>query len=98
MASLMNEVHDAHSLEEASTQNRQHDVTFHELERVMTEAKRIREASQSNSMTDEERRQRASDTAVRLMGLLERLGFDEDDDDDASSAETNNKDTKKSEF
>ncbi|KAL7489269.1 hypothetical protein ACHAW6_014846 [Cyclotella cf. meneghiniana] len=93
MASLMNGVHEAHSPEGASNQNQQQqDVTFHELERVMSEAKRIREASQSNSMTDEERRHRAGDIAMRLMGLLERLGFDEDDDDE-SSAETN-----KSEF
>ena len=50
----------------------------------MTEAKRIREASQSESMTDEERRQRAGDTAMRLMGLLDKLGFDDDEEDSSN--------------
>eukprot|EP00804_Cyclotella_cryptica_P012107 CCRYP_009811-RA/>CCRYP_009811-RA protein AED:0.09 eAED:0.09 QI:0/-1/0/1/-1/1/1/0/361 len=93
MASLMNGVQEATSPDEA-IEYRQQDISFHELEQVMTEAKRIREASQSNSMTDEERRQRAGDTAVRLMGLLEKLGFDEDEDDE-SSVEASNDDTKK---
>jgi hypothetical protein len=81
VASLMNEVKEIQpqdNLPEA--ENRQQEIAFHELEQVMTEAKRIREASQSDSMTDEERRQRAGDTAVRLMGLLEKLGFDDSED------------------
>jgi hypothetical protein len=90
MASLMQGMKEIQqpnkSSEEATTQNRQQEIAFHELEQVMTEAKRIREASQSNSISDEERRQRAGDTAVRLMGLLDKLGFD-DEDDEASSGE-----------
>ncbi|KAL7527174.1 hypothetical protein ACHAXR_001835 [Thalassiosira sp. AJA248-18] len=60
-------------------------IAFHQLDSVLTEAKRIRESSKNNSMSDEERRERAGDTAMKLMGLLDSLGFDEggsDTDDD----------------
>ena len=83
MASLMDDVDDAqqHTSQE-EIENRQQELAFHQLEQVINEAKQIREASQSDSISDEERRQRAGDTAVKLMGLLERFGFDDDGDDD----------------
>ena len=58
------------------------EVAFHQLERMLTEARCIREASRSNHMSDEERRARAGDAAMKLMGLLDQLGLDDDDDDD----------------
>ena len=33
-------------------------------------------------MSDEERRERAGDTALKLMDLLEHLGLDDEEDDD----------------
>ena len=75
------------STEEAQGQIQQ-EIALNEFEHVIAEAKRIREASQSDSMTDEERRQRAGDAAMRLMGILDTLGFDEDGDEtDGSSVE-----------
>ncbi|KAL3757812.1 hypothetical protein ACHAWU_008927 [Discostella pseudostelligera] len=64
--------------------SRRHDeeLAFHQLEQLLSEAKSIREASTSNSMSDEERRERAVDTALKLMDLLEHLGLDEEEDDD----------------
>lgn len=70
--------------DESKHEQKRQEIAFHELEHVMTEAKRIREASQSESMTDEERRQRAGDTAMRLMGLLDKLGFDDDEEDSSN--------------
>ena len=59
------------------------EVAFHQLERILTEARCVREASRDDKhMSDEERRDRAGDVAMKLMGLLDRLGFDDDDDDD----------------
>ena len=58
------------------------EMKFHRLEQALGEAKRVREASKSNSMSDEERRERAGDVAAQLMGLLDELGLGEDDSDD----------------
>ena len=64
-------------------QQREEEISFHQLEKVLTEAKSIREASRNNAnMSDEERRARAGDAAMKLMGLLDRLGFDDDDDEE----------------
>jgi hypothetical protein len=91
MASLMTEVKETQPQENlpGEAEDRQQEIAFHEFEQVMTEAKRIREASQSDLITDEERRQRAGETAVRLMGLLEKLGFDDSDEgEDDSDVDT----------
>jgi hypothetical protein len=90
VTTLMNGVNEIQPRDDSSsndetTQTRQQEIAFHELEQVMSEAKRIREASQNDSMTDEERRQRAGDTAVRLMGLLEKLGLDEEEEEEDES-------------
>lgn len=64
-------------------QERDEEISFHQLEKVLNEAKSIREASRNNAnMSDEERRARAGDAAMKLMGLLDRLGFDDKDSDD----------------
>ena len=54
-------------------------MTFDRLEHTLFEAKMIREASKDNSISDEERQERAGDTAMRLMGLLEGFGFGENE-------------------
>merc|ERR1740139_273628 len=59
---------------------------FDKFEHFMREAAQIRSEAKSGMMTDEERRQRAGDTAFKLMDLIGALDdFDEDDsscDDD----------------
>eukprot|EP00956_Cyclotella_meneghiniana_P025429 scaffold53080_cov36-Cyclotella_meneghiniana.AAC.1 len=79
-------------------QQQRQEIYFSELEHVMNEAKRIREASKNECMTDEERRKRAGDTAVRLMGLLERLGFDDDSSNDEDDCENVDSDVDDSEI
>jgi hypothetical protein len=66
----------------AQTNRRDEELAFHQLEQLLTEAKSIREASTSNTLSDEERRERAGDTALKLMELLDHLGLDDADDDD----------------
>ena len=58
------------------------DQLFEQMEGVVREAARIREASKSGTMTDEERRHRAGDAAMALVNLLTQFGLDDDDDDD----------------
>jgi len=57
-------------------------LVFDDLEKVMAEAARIRSQAKSGALTDEQRRMRAGDAAVALMGVMERMGFD-----DSSSAD-----------
>ena len=59
----------------------QEEISLHQLESVLSEARLIRDASKNDSMTDDERRGRAGDAAMKLMGLLDRLGFEDEDDD-----------------
>ena len=66
---------------------RQQEMAFHQLESVIADAKSIRAASQDNSMSDEERRKRAGDTALRMMELFEKLGFDGDDEEDEEDSD-----------
>mmetsp|Transcript_19047 Transcript_19047/g.29787 ORF Transcript_19047/g.29787 Transcript_19047/m.29787 type:complete len:341 (-) Transcript_19047:81-1103(-) len=60
---------------------RQQEMAFHELERVIADAKNIRESTQNDSMSDEERRKRAGDTALRMMELFDKLGLGDDEED-----------------
>ncbi|KAL9183357.1 hypothetical protein ACHAXT_005144 [Thalassiosira profunda] len=66
-------------------QHRQEEMAFHQLESVLAEAKMLREASRSNAISDEERRERAGETAMRLMGLLDGMGLDDETDDERGS-------------
>ena len=66
----------------AQTNRRDEELAFHQLEQLLTEAKSIREASTSNTLSDKERRERAGDTALKLMELLDHLGLNDDDDEE----------------
>lgn len=63
------------------------EMAFHELESVIAAAKNIRKSSQNDTMSDEERRKHAGDTALRMMELFEKLGFDGDDEDDEEDSD-----------
>ena len=59
------------------------------LESSLHEARRIRELSQSGQLTDEERRQRASEAATLIYEMMGKMGFDsdsEENDDEAAEA------------
>lgn len=60
---------------------------FDNLDQVMREAVRIRDDARSGTLTDEERRKRAGNAAMALMGLLEQMGLDEEEED--SEVESN---------
>jgi len=55
-------------------------AVMEDIEHIMKEAQRIREAAKGNDVSDDERRERAGNAADMLMGLLDQLGFDDDDD------------------
>ena len=55
---------------------------FENLDSVMAQVRSISSQARSGALTDEERRMKASDAAVALMGMLENMGFD----DESSSA------------
>ena len=77
--------------EQPQTNHQKEEIAFHQLESVLSEAKSIRDASKGNSMSDDERRERAGDTAMKLMGLLDSMGFCDDSDEegvDSSDDET----------
>ena len=80
------EEHSSNPQQDQQQQQQQEDkkeeMAFHQLESVISEARLLREASKSNSMSDDERRARAGDTAMKLMGLLGSMGFDGDDSTD----------------
>lgn len=56
----------------------QQEKAFASLESVIQEAQRIRDASVSGRLSDDERRQRASDAATLMMGLMNQLDFGEE--------------------
>ena len=60
------------------------EVAMHKLEQTLAEARAIRDASRNDTMSDEERRRRAGDAAMRLVGLLGEMGLGDDSDDDDS--------------
>jgi hypothetical protein len=53
---------------------------------VLRQASRIRDASKSGAISDDERRQRAGDAADLLMGLMGKMG-DFDDDSETEDEE-----------
>ena len=55
---------------------------FENLDSVMAQVRSISSQARSGALTDEERRMKASDAAVALMGMLENMGFE----DESSSA------------
>ncbi len=58
------------------------ELAFDHLERLLSEARSIREASTSNSLSDVERREKAGSTAMKLMELLDHLGLDDDEEEE----------------
>ena len=58
------------------------EAVLNDIEKVMNEAKKIREASKHGQLSDDDRRQRAGDAAAMLVGLLDQIGFDDGDDYD----------------
>lgn len=56
---------------------------FDEMETVLREASRIRDQSKNGQLTDDERRERAGDAALRLVNLMSQFGMEEDDGGDS---------------
>lgn len=52
---------------------------FDQMEGMLKEASRIREASKNGMLSNEERRERAGDAANALMDLMNHVGFEDDD-------------------
>ena len=77
-------------------EDKKEEMAFHQLESVISEARLLREASKSNSMSDDERRARAGDTAMKLMGLLGSMGFDGDDSTDVEEEQCDSSDDEES--
>ena len=55
---------------------------FENLESAMAQVRSISSQARSGTLTDEERRMKASDAAVALMGMLESMGFDDESSSD----------------
>ena len=75
--------------EKKDENDNQEEDLFNNFEQMVNEAKRIREASHSGNLTDEERRDRAGNAAEMLMGLLGQMGFEEEDDDSSCDSNSN---------
>ena len=61
---------------------------FENLDSVMAQVRSISSQARSGALTDEERRMKASDAAVALMGALEKMGFDDDGSSSASGEQS----------
>jgi hypothetical protein len=57
---------------------------FDQMDSVIQEAKRIREASQNGTISDDERRERAGDAALALLNLMSQFGMEEEEGEDES--------------
>ena len=53
---------------------------FDEMEAVLREASRVRDASKSGQLTDDERRERAGEAAMRLVDLMNQFGMEDEED------------------
>jgi hypothetical protein len=54
---------------------------FDEMETVLREASRVRDQSKNGQLTDDERRDRAGDAALRLVNLMHQFGVEDDEND-----------------
>lgn len=61
-----------------------HEAAVNDLEKLMGEAKTIRDEARSGNVSDEIRRQRAEETAMKLMDLLEKFDFEDDEENEFS--------------
>eukprot|EP00934_Nitzschia_sp_Nitz4_P000103 Nitzschia sp. Nitz4//scaffold102_size76354//54677//55708//NITZ4_005638-RA/size76354-processed-gene-0.25-mRNA-1//1//CDS//3329532267//103//frame0 len=60
---------------------------FDRMEGVIRQASQIREASKAGTMTDDERRDKASEAAMALVNLMSQFGMDDDDEDCLDSSD-----------
>jgi len=74
---------------ELRTSQKQEERAYHELEGLMKEASRIREMSCTGDLSDNERRRRAADAATLMMGLMEKMGIEDNEEEDSDN-ETEN--------
>ena len=66
---------------------------FDEMEAVLREASRVREASKSGQLTDDERRDRAGEAAMRLVNLMNQFGIEDEEEDDSIAADDSDADS-----
>ncbi len=71
----------------------ENDQVFEKMEGLLREASRIREASKNGEMTDQERRDRASDAAMALVNMMNHFGLDDEDDEDGSHVDSSDEDS-----
>jgi len=74
-------------ISEAVSEETKDEVVLDNIEGVMKEAKRIREASKNGELSDQDRRDRAGNAAEMLMGLLDQMGFDDDEGEGEDSSD-----------
>ena len=70
--------------DESHFQSSKLDADFNNLESVIKDATRIRQDARDNKLSDEERRKKAAETAMKLLELMD---FDDDDDDDSEDGD-----------
>ena len=75
-------------VQNCSNQNGKEDMAqeraLNALEGSLREASRIRELSKTGQLSDDERRKRAGDAAMLLMGMMGQMGFESSDDEEGS--------------
>jgi hypothetical protein len=71
----------------ALRQDLEADQLFEKMEGVLREASKIRDASKTGEMTDDQRRDRAGDAAMALVNLMTQFGLDEDDGSQMDSSD-----------
>ena len=74
---------------EALRRDAEQEHLFERMEGVLREASRIREASKSGLLSDDERRERAGDAAMALMNLMNAFGLEGDEKSEASLSDDN---------
>jgi len=63
---------------------------FEDMEKLLVDVSKIREASKAGAFTDEERRKRAGDAATLMMGLMEKFDCDDDSQGDYGDSSDDN--------
>jgi len=78
-------------LETDTDKEAEQEKVFEDMEKLLVDVSKIREASKAGGFTDEERRKRAGDAAMLMMGLMEKFECDDDsqEDDYGASSDDN---------
>mmetsp|Transcript_17934 Transcript_17934/g.24840 ORF Transcript_17934/g.24840 Transcript_17934/m.24840 type:complete len:339 (-) Transcript_17934:40-1056(-) len=63
---------------------------FEDMEKLLVDVSKIREASKAGAFSDEERRKRAGDAATLMMGLMEKFECDDDSQGDYGDSSDDN--------